>query len=69
VTEAEPQPKGTPGMAALAPRSPRGFGFGPPWEIALDDAMSIPGSFDIVGPGNGELGLSGYPRVPLLPAS
>jgi hypothetical protein len=56
-------------MAALAPRSPRGSGFGPPWEIALDYVMSIPGSFDIVGPGNGELGLSGYPRVPLLPAS
>jgi hypothetical protein len=31
--------------------------------------MFVPGSFDIVDLGAGELGLSGYPRVPLLPAS
>jgi hypothetical protein len=34
----------------------------------VSDAPSIPGSFDIVDLENGELGLSRYPRVPLLPA-
>jgi hypothetical protein len=31
--------------------------------------MSIPESSDIVDSGTGELGLPGYPRVPLCPAS
>jgi hypothetical protein len=34
----------------------------------VSDAPSVPGSFDIVDLENGELGLSRYPRVPLLPA-
>jgi hypothetical protein len=33
----------------------------------MGDVSSVPKSFDIVDLGNGELGLSGYPRVPLLP--
>jgi hypothetical protein len=35
----------------------------------LDDGTSVPRSFDIVDLGASELGLSGYPRVPPLPAS
>jgi hypothetical protein len=35
----------------------------------LDDVLYIPRSFDIVDMGHEELGLPGYPRVPLLSAS
>jgi hypothetical protein len=33
----------------------------------MGDVSSVPKSFDIVDLGNRELGLSGYPRAPLLP--
>jgi hypothetical protein len=39
--EAEPRPKDPPGEAAFAPESPRGSGFSPPREVALDDVMPI----------------------------
>jgi hypothetical protein len=32
-------------------------------EAALDDVPSVPGSFDIVDMGNGELELPGYPHA------
>jgi hypothetical protein len=49
-----------PGEATLTPGSPRGPGFSPPREDASDDKISVPGSFDIVDLGTGELGLPGY---------
>jgi hypothetical protein len=54
--------KDTPGEATLTPGSPRGPGFSPPREDASDDKISVPGSFDIVDLGTGELGLPGYPE-------
>jgi hypothetical protein len=67
--EAEPRPEDTPGGAAFIPGSPVGLGFCPPRGITSDNVMSAPGSFDVVDLGGGELGLPGYPRVPLLPTS
>jgi hypothetical protein len=67
--EAAPQSINVPGQAALNPGSSRESGFSPSWEAALDDVTSILGFFDPVDLGNGELGLPGYPRAPLLPAS
>jgi hypothetical protein len=58
-----------PDGAALILGPPRGQDFRPPRGTASDDVMSIPGSFDIVDFKASELGLSGYPRAPLLPAS
>jgi hypothetical protein len=66
--EAEPQPKDVSGLTALASRSLRGPGFCSPWEIASDDVASTLGSFNIMGLGDGELGLLGYPRASLLTA-
>jgi hypothetical protein len=57
------------GEVALAPGPPRGSGFSSPRGAASDHVMSIPGSFNIMDLGISELGLSGYLRAPLLPAS
>jgi hypothetical protein len=68
VNEGEPQPKDAPGGAASIPgssRDPTSANQGG----TLDDGTSVPRSFDIVDLGASELGLSGYPRVPPLPAS
>jgi hypothetical protein len=69
VNGVEPQPKNVPGQGALTPVSLRGPGFSPSREAASDDVMSVPGSFNIVDLGTGEVGLPGFPRAPLLPAS
>jgi hypothetical protein len=53
----------TPDGAALILRSPRGPGFSAPRGTASDDVMFIPGSFDVVDLGAGELGLSGCTEV------
>jgi hypothetical protein len=54
---------------ALTPESLRGPSLSPSQEAALGDVMSVPGSSDIMDLGTGELGLPGYPRVPLRPTS
>jgi hypothetical protein len=69
VNEAEPRPEDMPGKAILILGSPRRPGSRPPRRTTLDDATSIPGSFDNVFLEAGELGLSGYPRAPPLPAN
>jgi hypothetical protein len=66
---AEPQLEDAPGRAALTPGTLKGPSFSTSQEATLGDATSIPQSFDIVDLGTREPGLSGYPRVPLLPAS
>jgi hypothetical protein len=47
----EPQLEDVPGKVALAPGSLRVSSFNPPWEAALKDMTSVPGSFHIVGLG------------------
>jgi hypothetical protein len=69
VNEVEPQPEDASGGAALIPGSPRRPNFWLPGGTASDGVTSVPGSFDIVDSGDGELGLSGYCREPPLPAS
>jgi hypothetical protein len=69
VSEAELRSVDAPGVAALTPGSSREPGFSSSQEAALDDVLSVLGSFDIVGLGNGELGLPRYPRAPPLPTS
>jgi hypothetical protein len=69
VNEVEPRPRDAPNGAALIPGSLRGPDFSPPCENASNDVGSSLGSVDIVDLGAGELGMSGYPREPLWPAS
>jgi hypothetical protein len=66
---AESWPDDAPGQAALIPGTSKVPGFSLSREAALDDAMVVPGSFDIVDLGIGELGLLGYPHAPLLSRS
>jgi hypothetical protein len=67
--EAEPRFEDASGPVALILGSPRGPGYSPSREAALDDVMSVLGSSDIVDLGVGVLGLPGYPQVSLGPAS
>jgi hypothetical protein len=69
VNEVEPRPEDVHDGVALILGCLRGPGFNPPQGGTLNDVMSILVSFDIVDLGAGELGLQGYPRVQLLPAS
>jgi hypothetical protein len=57
----DPQFVDAPGLAALTPGSSREPSFSYSQEATLDDAPSIPRSFDIVDLGNGELGMLRYP--------
>jgi hypothetical protein len=66
VNKAEPRSVDVPGRAALTPESSWELGFCPSQEAILDDIPYVPRSFDIVDLGNGELGLLGYLRAPLL---
>jgi hypothetical protein len=59
--EVAPRPEDASGGAALIPGSPREPSFRPLGGTTSDSMMSVPGSFDIVDLGAGELGLSGYP--------
>jgi hypothetical protein len=68
VNKLEPQPEDAHDGDALAPGSPMSPDFHPPGGAALGDAISAPGSSDIVDLGSNELGLPCYPRVPPLPA-
>jgi hypothetical protein len=67
--EVEPWPEDAPGLVALILGSLRGPDFSTSQEATLDDVMSVPKSSNIADLGTRELGLPGYPRGPLWPAS
>jgi hypothetical protein len=69
VNEVEPQLGHASGGDASAPGFPRGPGSRSPRDTTLGDAISAPGSSHIVDSGATELGLPGYMRALLLPAS
>jgi hypothetical protein len=69
VNKAGHRPKDAPSRDALAPESPRGPCSQPPGDATPGDMISASMSSYNVDLGANELGLPGYPRVPLLPTN
>jgi hypothetical protein len=61
VNEADSRSVDTPDWAIVTPGSSGEPSFNPSWEVALDGIAVVLMSFDIANPGDGELGLLGYP--------